>query len=245
MEHRRPVDGVRGQDVLADQVHRRGPQAVEACLVRQVSGRGEIVEQRVEPDIAHVARIKGQGDAPAQALDRPRDAQVAQRAAQKAQHLVAADLGLDERGVIVDVLDQPVLVGAHAEEIVALYQLLDRPPAVGAVALDQVLFGPKALVGHAVPPCIVPGIDVALFPKRLQDGLDHAHVARLGGADEIVVGDVQALPGVLKAHDHLVGLRLRVQAPLERGVLDLLAVLVGPGQKERLRPATRGSRRRA
>ena len=71
----------------------------------QVTGRGEIVEQGVEPDIAHIVRIKGQGDAPAQARDRPRDAQVAQGMAQEAQHLVAAYLGSDEGGVIVDVLD--------------------------------------------------------------------------------------------------------------------------------------------
>ena len=78
-----------------------------------------------EPDIAHVPSIKGQGDAPAQALYGPRDAQIAQRAPQKAQHLVAPDLGLDERGVLVDVVDQPVLVLTLADATNRLSSLLE------------------------------------------------------------------------------------------------------------------------
>ncbi len=55
--------------------------------------------------------------------------------------LVAADLGLGERGVIVDILSPPVIAGSHLEEIVALYKLLDRPPTVRM--LQAVFFQPK------------------------------------------------------------------------------------------------------
>ena len=79
---------MRGQNILADQVHRRRPQAVETRLVQAtnsrttncvclIAGRSEIVEQRVKPNIAHyIPIIKGQGDTPTQALDGSRDAQI-------------------------------------------------------------------------------------------------------------------------------------------------------------------------
>jgi hypothetical protein len=66
--------------------------------------------------------------------------------------LVAADLGLDERGVIVDILSPPVLAGFHLGEIVALYKLLDRSSTVRM--LQAVIFQPKArssVVFHLVP----------------------------------------------------------------------------------------------
>jgi hypothetical protein len=57
-------------------------------------------------------------------------------------------------------------------------------------------------------------------------------VARLGRADEVVVRDADALPGLLELAGDLVGVRLRLHAALARDAFDLLAVLVEAGQEE-------------
>ena len=54
-------------DVLADDVHVRGPVRVGEVVVRDVRGpsrAGQVVGQRVEPHVQHVPRSVGHGDAP-------------------------------------------------------------------------------------------------------------------------------------------------------------------------------------
>ena len=72
---------MRGEDVLADEVVRRGPEAFEARIRGAVAGCGDVIGQRVEPDVGDVLRVEGQLDAPGQALFRPGDAQIAERLA--------------------------------------------------------------------------------------------------------------------------------------------------------------------
>ena len=57
-------------------------------------------------------------------------------------------------------------------------------------------------------------------------------MARLGGADVVVVGDAHAVPEVAEAGGDLVGELLRGDAGGGGGALDLLAVLVGAGEEE-------------
>jgi hypothetical protein len=59
-------------------------------------------------------------------------------------------------------------------------------------------------------------------------------VARLAGANKVVVVAVQKAPRFDKTLRHLVHKCLRVFAGLARGVGDLLRVLVGSGQEERI-----------
>ena len=73
-EHARPDDAVEPDDVLADDVHARRPHAVAGGLFRP-AGAGEVICQRVEPDIHDVARRVGNRDAP---IERgPRHGQIA------------------------------------------------------------------------------------------------------------------------------------------------------------------------
>ena len=61
-------------------------------------------------------------------------------------------------------------------------------------------------------------------------------MARLGGPDEVVVRDPQRRPQVAEVRLHLVAVLLRRQAPLLRGLLDLLAVFVDARQEEDVLP---------
>ena len=65
-----------------------------------------------------------------------------------------------------------------------------------------------------------------------EDGLDDFLVARLGGADEIVVGQFEFLRKRLPVNRQFVAVSLRRFALGLRGLLDLLAVFVQPGQEK-------------
>ena len=67
---------------------------------------------------------------------------------------------------------------------------------------------------------------------RRQISSDGAVVARLGGADEVVVGEVQRRGHLAEALGVAVGERARRQALLGRRLLHLQPVLVGAGEEE-------------
>ena len=84
----RPVDRVEADDVLADEMHVGRPERpARRGLVREAAG-GDVVVQRVQPDIHHVAGRVRHRDAPAEAG--AADRQVVQPAAHEADDLVAA-----------------------------------------------------------------------------------------------------------------------------------------------------------
>ncbi|MBA7694301.1 hypothetical protein ES703_102908 [subsurface metagenome] len=158
-QHGGPVDGVGGEDVLTNQVHISGPPVFEAFLVFGIAHGGNVVGEGVEPDVVDIVGVEGQLHAPGQPGLGPRDAQVPQRLAQKAQHLVAPGIGLDEPGVLPDVLDEPLLVGRHAEEPVPLLDLLHLPE------LPRVQFslGDEPLLRDRVPPFVLVLVQLAFI----------------------------------------------------------------------------------
>ena len=232
-----PVDGVGGEDVLADEVEVGGPPRVAGPdpvvgvgrrVGRDGAGGGEVVNEGVHPDVGDVILREGQGDPPLEPGRRPGDGEVAQRLLQEAEDLVPPHLGEDPVRVVLDVADQVFLEVAHAEEPVGLLDLLHGPSAVRAgLALAQVLLGPVALLVDAVPPGVGALVDVAPVVEPLQESPDHGHVLVFGGADEAVEADVQRLPGRLEAGGHLVAELDGLHPPPCRLLLDLLPVLVG------------------
>ena len=63
----RPVNRVETDDVLADQVHVRRPEALVVLVmvaVRIIAAEGDIVGQRVQPDVDHMTGVKVHRDAP-------------------------------------------------------------------------------------------------------------------------------------------------------------------------------------
>ena len=66
LQHARPVDRVRLQDVLADQVLDVRPELREARVARAAERR-DVVDQRVEPDVGDVLVVERQRDAPLRA----------------------------------------------------------------------------------------------------------------------------------------------------------------------------------
>ncbi len=80
--------------------------------------------------------------------------------------------------------------------------------AVAAAVLKLALC-PEALAGRAVPALVGALVDVALVVHLHEYFLHALYVARLGGADEVIVGDLHSLPQFLYARDDTVDVFLR------------------------------------
>ena len=74
-QERRPVDRVEAHDVLADDVQVRRPVAPERRLLVGKADGGDVVGERVDPDVHDVLFVAGHLDAPVEG--RARDRQVA------------------------------------------------------------------------------------------------------------------------------------------------------------------------
>ena len=232
-EHTAPDDRVKAHDFLTDEMHVRRPIFMEHFLVVEVADRREVVRECVEPDVDDVLRVERHGDAPVERG--ARDAQILQSLLDEGDHLVAARDGLDEVGMLVDVGEQTIRILAHAEEVRLLGDLLHGAVAVGAAAvLVELQLRPVALARRAVEPSVRTLVNVALIVDALEDVLHELIVARLGRTDEVVVGDAEQPPQLLKARNNAVDVLDGRDALLLRRLLDLLPMFIRAGQKEHI-----------
>ena len=223
--HRRPPDAVKLEDVLADQVVRRAPAGREGRWVAAVAGDRQVVDQRVVPDVEDVPAVPGHRHAPGER--RAGDGDVAQASPDEPQRLVALGDGTDEVGVAVVVVEQALLERAQLEEVVVLLHLDHGSPVHGAVAVDQLVLGVVVLARDAVEARVRGQLDEPVVVDPLEELLHDGVVPWLGGADEVVVGDVEPPPGLLEAGRRAVRPLLRGHAVGLGRLDDLGPVLVG------------------
>ena len=124
-QHRRPIDAVVAQDVLAEEMERR-PSRGESLIVPAVFDRRQVIGERVEPDVRDVCRIPRQRDAPGETG--ATDAEIAEARANDADDLVAPERGQDRVRMRLVPLEQTVLISTQEEEVVLLFVVVDRPP---------------------------------------------------------------------------------------------------------------------
>ena len=129
-EDGRPDDGVEAHNLLADKVDVGGPVLfIIGIIVRAVAHGGDVVRERVDPHINHVLRVEIHRDAPGEA--RAGNAEILQALLDERDHLVLAALRLDEAGLILIELEQPVRILRKAEEIGLLLGPLHLAPQSG------------------------------------------------------------------------------------------------------------------
>ena len=168
------------------------PEALGQVLaVPRVAERGEVVEQRVEPDVDHLARVPGQ-----RALPRSASAARARRPArppldERRAPRCGGSRGARSRGA--------PRRGARAAPGRPRAGRTSSPPArasSGILWIGQVLPSPDLRLGlevgaaRAVPALVGPLVDVAVVVDALDDLLDLGLVLGIGGADEEVVRGV-------------------------------------------------------
>ena len=101
------------------------------------------------------------------------------------------------------------------------------------LSIADLILRDERLFVLAVPAGVLAKVDVV--GDALLDAPDHLQhpdaMPRLGGADEIVVGDVQFLPQLVIVGHHAVGQLDRQHTLFRRGPLDFLSMLVGAGEE--------------
>src|SRR5699024_11200988 len=167
-----------------------------------VAQRRDIVGEGVDPHIDRMLGIEGHRDAPGHAG--AGDAGILQALFDEGNHLILAAGGLDEVGVVLIPLQQPVGVLAGLEEVGFLLGLVDRAAAVGAAAVLELGLGPETLAGLAVHAHVGALVDVGLVVQGGEDLLHALHMVIVGGADEAVIADVHGLPQILDGGHDLV-----------------------------------------
>ncbi len=225
-------------DVLAHELG-GGPATVEVLVVGAVPDGGDVVEERVEPHVEHVAVVPRDLDSPVEAGTR--DRQVTQTAFDERDDLVAHTLGLDEVGALVVQVEKTLLEVAHPEEVVGLFEDLDRttvdladehPGIVTGLGLHQVVELLVFLAADAVVALVVARVDKPVVVELLEKDRDGLLVPFVGGADEVIVLDVDGLQQRKPRFVHqFVGPRLGCGVVGGRRAQDLLPVLVGTGQQ--------------
>jgi hypothetical protein len=142
--------------------------------------------------------VKGQRHPPGEPRGRPGNAQILQRFGQKGEDLVAVPLRGDKLRIVVDMIDEPVLIGGHPKEVILLGDQLRCCLVIGTVAVYQLLFGQEAFTALTIHTGIFTEIDIAAIPHQLEDLLHGPDMVGIGGADNMVWLDGEMRPGLLE-----------------------------------------------
>mmetsp|Transcript_37746 Transcript_37746/g.108927 ORF Transcript_37746/g.108927 Transcript_37746/m.108927 type:complete len:445 (+) Transcript_37746:1415-2749(+) len=236
-EHRRPDDGMKPRDVLADDVHLARPESAERLGRLYPVNAADVVDEGIEPHIHDVRLsvhwILRARDAPVERA--PADGQVAHLHPSEAlEDLASVLLGLDELRMLLDVLDHSVLVLRHPEEEAGLGDFLQRRPCDWVLEVPFLSLGIRneSLFADEVPTLVFAEVDVACVPALLPHRLANGRVFIGRGPHIEVGGDIQALVQGLEAVAIAIAQGQRRHPVGLRTLGDLLPMLVGTRLKE-------------
>ena len=244
-EHDGPVNGVELEDILAEDLDVGGPEFGTGSLGGAVQGAGEggiterggdgdVIGEGVEPDVGDERGVERDGDAPVEAGGGPGTAEVFERIVfEETEDFIAAIVGFDEIGVGFDVIDEPRLVFAEAEIVVVFDQFDDLAvEGIESAVGEAVLFGEERFLSGRVVAAVFGLVEVAGFVESSEDGLNDFAVTRGGGADEIVVGEVEAFGQGFPGDGQSIAISLGFEALGLGGLLDLLSMFIQAGEEE-------------
>ena len=151
-----------------------------------IAERGDIVCQRVYPDIDDMLGVECDRDAP---FERgARHAQILKpRLDEVVDHLVHAALRLHKLGVVLIELEDAVAESRQLEKVSFLLCVGNFAPAVGALAIDQLAVRPERFARRAVFALIGTFVNIAFIVQVLKDFLDRFDVVVIRCTHEPVV----------------------------------------------------------
>src|SRR5262249_478553 len=145
----RPIDRMKADDVLADDVDVGRPKyRIFAVFHFRIAERGDVVDQRVEPDVNHMAGMSRHRNAPGKAG--ARDRTILQARLDEADDLVAPAARSDGFGVRLVPGKQPVLPCRKTEEVVVFLVPFDISTG-RRLAIDKFSLVVKGLIAYAIP----------------------------------------------------------------------------------------------
>src|SRR6266404_1163685 len=229
-QKRRPINCVHSQDVLSDKVQRRPIPIELLMLIASPPARGDIIRQRIKPNIHRVICISGNAYTP---LDRDAaDGQILEPACHKRDNLISADIRLHKLWMRRVVIQQRLLECRKPKEVTLLSKPLERPfvnrtHRVGGLLID--VFELVAI--RAVPPFVMRLVDVSSlveYPPKLGDrGL----VTRISCSNPLIVFDIERCKRSLELVDNLIDVLLDFNAARGRCAFDIDSVFVSARQK--------------
>ena len=196
--------------------------------VAVVTDAGDVVCERIEPNIHDVLVIKIDRNAPLEGGSG--NAEILQAGQEEVVHHFRFALRrLNELRVLIDIVDEAVCILAHLEEVCLFLRGLDLAAAVRAFAVHQLAFSPEGFTRRAVHALVVALINIALLVELFKDLLYLLFVVIVRGADEFIVGGVHHVPVRLDNLRDVVDIFLRGDAGGIGLFFNLLAMLVRAG----------------
>ena len=225
----RPVDRVEADDVLADKMKVGGPELVPHLTAIGIAEAGDVIGQRIDPNIHDVAVAAGHFHAPVEAG--PAHRQILQPALDEGHHFIAAADGFEEARCVQQ-FEQRLGIARQAEEPGLFLGPFDRSPLRGQLfaplAFDQFFLVVIGFVTNRVPAFVAIEVEIALGLHCLPDRLAGAMMIGVCRADEAVVRDVQCIEQILEVPRHLVRQFARGLAQVACLLGHLQTMLVGP-----------------
>ncbi len=179
-----PDGGVVAQNILANNLNVGGPIFLEGVTVG-VAERGNVVGEGIEPHVHDLVRIARNRHAPVELLHIAADADVFETAFEQRHNFVLANLGLDSEFVGRNKMLDLIGVSGKFEEIIVFLDLLERGFMDGTDVIWNLKIGVEGLATHAIPTFVAGFVDV--FGAGSPEGLGGFFVARVGGADKLIV----------------------------------------------------------
>ena len=113
-----------------------------AVSVRIITETGDIVAERVQPNIDHVSLIEIHGDTPLEGASGY--AEILQSGKEEVvHHLILPGYGLDEFGVCVYIIYKSVGIFAHTEEVGFFLRSNNGTAALRALSVHYLRVGPE------------------------------------------------------------------------------------------------------
>ena len=168
-----------------------------------ISRRGEVVDERVEPDVDGLIGVAGERNAPGQPL--ARDGNVLQAILEQTDDLVAPDRRLHAKLARADEVEEPVAIAAQPEEVVALLrrdQLECR--VLDAAAVHDLCRLLELLAAGAIESFVLADEEVvrAATAIAFSNAVTVAPMPRLRRPDPVVVTALETPPEGLEPIGH-------------------------------------------
>jgi len=154
---------MRDENILRYEMFGHRPEFLEITPRWVIQGR-DIVDKGIEPDIGHIVGIEGKGDSPGKPVLRTRDTEIFQRFPKEGEDLISIDLRPNKILMFLNVLDQPILIFAHLEEVILLLNELRLLLVIRAFTINQFSLGIEAFATEAVISTVFPEIDIPFIP---------------------------------------------------------------------------------
>ena len=191
-EECRPVDAVKTNDLFADHLQIGRPVFVKKLAVEStVAECGDVVCERVQPDVDNVLRIVGYGNTPGKC--RAADREIPQPGAHERRYFIAPRFRANEIGLLGVQLKKFLLESGELKKIIFFLHRLGGAATLRAGCTRADCVHVK-LVKDAVLAGVVALVDKTVVTNTAPESL-HAQLVAIGcSADEVVVLQAEPVP---------------------------------------------------